>query len=204
MSDAEVARSNAIMERLRATARAYPDLRDALARLPMYRVAAVGGVTHRDRARRSRIARGLGLLAGSAGRGGASCTVARQFERANVRVIASSHTCLPVATDFETALGRGVLINNGAAGMPNFRGTHYGVITRIALSPAPDALYGSRIGPLYVDALPVHHDHDAWVRAFCRAGREARRLTIRITIASRRGRATRRLPQFDGAAQRRP
>jgi hypothetical protein len=166
VSDAEVARSNAIIETLRATARACPDVRDALARLPMYRVAAVGGL---------RIAIVHGDLESLAGWGYAQEVlqeavqrkhVARQCDRASVRVIASSHTCLPVATDFDTPLGHGMLINNGAAGMPNFHGTHYGVITRIALSPASDALYGSRVGPLYVDALPVHYDHDAWVRAF--------------------------------------
>jgi hypothetical protein len=58
------------------------------------------------------------------------------------------------------------MINNGAAGMPNFRGTRHGVITRVATSPAPGALYATRVGPLHVSALAVPYDHEAWLRAF--------------------------------------
>ena len=166
VSDAEVERSNAIIQALRATARSCPEVRAALAALPMYRVAAVGGlriaIVHGDLESLAGWSYAQEVLEDSAQRK----HVARQCDRAGVRVIASSHTCLPVATGFDTPLGRGVLINNGAAGMPNFHGTRHGVITRIALSPARDALYGCRLGPLHVDALPVHYDHDAWVRAF--------------------------------------
>ena len=41
---------------------------------------------------------------------------ARWFAQAQVDVFASSHTCLPVFA----SLGHGLLLNNGAAGMPNF------------------------------------------------------------------------------------
>jgi hypothetical protein len=166
VGDAEVARSNAIMARLRDTSRACPDLTQKLAGLPMYRAATVGGV---------RVAIVHGDAESLAGWGYAqerlrdrahSKRVGRHFERANARVIASSHTCLPVAADFDGAPGRCVLINNGAAGMPNFRGTRHGIVTRIALTPARTAAYGTRLGPVHVEALAVHYDHDAWLRAF--------------------------------------
>src|SRR5688572_10480724 len=62
--------------------------------------------------------------------------------------------------------GRRVLANNGAAGMPNFRGTRYGLITRISSRHAPDALYGTTIEQLYVEAIAVHYDHAGFEREF--------------------------------------
>ena len=58
------------------------------------------------------------------------------------------------------------VFNNGAAGMPNFRGTRYGVVTRISTRPARHALYGARVGTVHVDALAVHYDHTRWIEAF--------------------------------------
>jgi hypothetical protein len=59
-----------------------------------------------------------------------------------------------------------VLVNNGGAGMPNFRGELFGLATRIALSPADDSFYGVQIGDLYVDAIPLHYDLSTWERRF--------------------------------------
>jgi hypothetical protein len=50
--------------------------------------------------------------------------------------------------------------------MPNFRGTRYGLITRIGTRPAPHALYGARIGGAHVQALAVPYDHARWLDAF--------------------------------------
>ena len=49
-----------------------------------------------------------------------------------------------------------VVANNGAAGMPNFRGG----------APPAVALYGVRVGALHVEALPVHYNHKLWVGQF--------------------------------------
>lgn len=166
VGEAEVARSNAIMALLKATARAYPGLRGELARLPMYGAALIDGVrigiVHGDAESLAGWTYAQERLADE----GHRQRIARHFERADVRVLASSHTCLPVADCFHTRGGPCVLINNGAAGMPNFSGTRYGVMTRIAVTPAQDALYGTRLGRLYVDAVPVCYRHDAWLRAF--------------------------------------
>lgn len=167
VGDAEVERSNAIMERLRAVARGSPDLRARLGALPMYAVADVGGlriaIVHGDADSLAGWGFSQEALRDAAGR----ATAAAWFEAADVRVFASSHTCLPVMQGLATASGRGVLANNGAAGMPNFRGTpRYGLLTRIARTPAADALYGTVLDGVHIEALPVSYDHARFERAF--------------------------------------
>jgi hypothetical protein len=87
----------------------------------------------------------------------------RAFSLAEADVFASSHTCLPVLQSFGP--GR-ALANNGAAGMPNFKGALFGLATRIALSPSEEALYRLRIGALVVEAIPLRYDTRAWERHF--------------------------------------
>lgn len=164
VGDAEVERSNAILARLRETARGHPQLRERLAGLPMHLVAEIGGlrvgIAHGDaqslagwqfsqEALRERPERAQVLLAG-----------------AGVDVFACTHTCLPVMQDFVTPRGTALVVNNGAAGMPNFCGTHFGLATRIAAEPCGEALYGTRLGALVVEAVPVHYDHEAWLARF--------------------------------------
>ncbi len=158
VGDAEVERSNRILQRLRDTARRHPGIVARLASLPMHLVAAVGGlrvaIVHGD----------LESLAGwryaqeSLAAPEAVHEVAADFARANARIIASSHTCLPVALELDTAVGRCALINNGSAGMPNFAGTQFGIVSRISVRPAPDALYGIRLDAVHVDAMAVRYD----------------------------------------------
>jgi len=164
VGDAEVGRSNRILERLRETARAFPDLRARLGDLPMHLVAAVGGlrvgIAHGDaeslagwqfsqEALRERPERAQALLAA-----------------ADVDLFACTHTCLPVMQEFVTPRGRALVVNNGAAGMPNFRDTRFGLATRIAAEPSGEALYGTRLGAVVVEAVPVRYDHDAWLARF--------------------------------------
>jgi len=184
VGDAEVERSNEILRRLRETASAYPELRERLSALPPHLVAEIGGLrigiapgdaeslagwqfsqeTMRDRPERA-----LALLAGS-----------------GVDVFACTHTCLPVMQDFATPRGPALIVNNGAAGMPNFRDTRFGLVTRIASTPSTQALYGTRLGANVVEAVPVRYDHEAWMTRFDRvwpAGSPAS-LSYRKRIAS--------------------
>ncbi|NDH55061.1 MAG: hypothetical protein EBY24_24510, partial [Betaproteobacteria bacterium] len=88
------------------------------------------------------------------------------FTAAGVRVIASSHTCLPVIQRLESE-GRDVaLANNGSAGMPNFHGTRHGLVTRISVHAPAAASYGLRVGMLHVHAVPVEYDWVAWEKRF--------------------------------------
>jgi hypothetical protein len=164
VGDAEVGRSNAIEARLRATARALPELRARLAGLPMHAVASVGGVrvaiVHGDAWSLAGWGFSQERLGGDVG------AAAAAFDAAEVRVFASSHTCLPVLQVLATTRGSAVIANNGAAGMPNFRGTRFGLVTRIAIQPRADALYGEWLGPVFVEALAVRYDAARWLAHF--------------------------------------
>lgn len=166
VGDAEVERSNRVIERLRETARAHPALRARLGALPMHLVAEVGGVrvaiVHGD----AESLAGWGFSQEALRETAQRERAAAWFSAANVRVFASSHTCLPVMQEFDTARGRCLLANNGAAGMPNFSGTRHGLITRISRAAAPDAIYGTEIEGICVEALPVPYDHVGFERDF--------------------------------------
>ena len=166
VSDTDVARSNEILGRLRTTARQFPGLRDRLARLPMHQVALVGnarvGIVHGDCASLA----GWGFAPEALDDPGHGPWLESGFRDARVDIFASSHTCLPSTRGFEFAHGRGVVANNGATGMPNFAGDHFGLVTRISVHPAGNALYGTRIAGAFVDTLAVRYDVPAWQARF--------------------------------------
>lgn len=168
VSDAEVERSNHILEQLRETARAFPALRQKLGALPMHAAARVGNtrvaIVHGD----CESLAGWGLSQEALTSAEQRARVQQWSAQARVRIIASSHSCLPVMMDLETGQGMGAVINNGAAGMPNFRNTHYGVITRVATYVAPQVqpLYATHMERVHVEALPVHYDAGRWQHEF--------------------------------------
>ena len=166
VGDAEVARSNRIIERLRIAAQSAPQALRLLGELPMLLVAEVAGervaVVHGDADSLAGWGFSQERLATAPGAAGARAA----FQAAAVRVFASSHTCLPVLQAFE---GDRALINNGSAGMPNFSGTRFGVATRISVRRSSAALYGIRAGALRVEAVAVEYDHAAWVERFLRS-----------------------------------
>lgn len=164
VSDAEVARSNMIIERLRQTAQRDPARIAHLAQLPMHAVAQVGqarvGIVHGDCWSLAGWSFAQERLEAEA------ALITAAFEQADVDVFASSHTCLPVGRAFATAGGPRLLINNGAAGMPNFAGTTYGLVSRVALTPAADALYRARHHGVFIESLPIRYDHASWLGDF--------------------------------------
>ena len=86
-------------------------------------------------------------------------------ERNRISVLATSHTCSAGALATE----HWAVINNGAAGLPNFNNGCYGLVTRIAAQPSLAALYRAKIGNLYVEALPLNYDQQAFITAFDQA-----------------------------------
>lgn len=162
VDDATVARSNRILERLRHAARRHPSAIERLAAAPMYRVAEVGGervaIVHGDADSLAGWSFSQEALNTEEGRQAAL----ERFSHAQVRVFASSHTCLPALARFP---GGKFVVNNGAAGMPNFHGTGYGVATRISVVPGR-RLYGERAGALFVEAVALDYDAAAWQRRF--------------------------------------
>jgi hypothetical protein len=166
VSDAEVARSNSIEERLRQTARGFPALRAQLDALPMYNVARVRGVrigiVHGD----AEALAGWGFARGALDDPMRRTWIESCFARAGVHIFASSHTCLPACRTFATTRGECAIVNNGSAGMPNFSGTAHGIVTRIAPAASPRALYGTSIEGVRVEALPVAYDQAEWLEEF--------------------------------------
>ncbi len=160
---AVVDRSNRIHAELSRTAQHDPHWRGELAALDFWRGVRIGdarvGVVHGD----ADSLAGWSFDARTLRDPGQRGRHVNAFTQAGCSVLASSHTCLPVLARF----GRCAVINNGAAGMPNFHRQRFGVVSRIALTPSPHpALYGTRIGSLHVDALALHYDIDAWCAEF--------------------------------------
>ena len=171
VSDADVARSNAMLARLRDTARGAQDLRTRLGTLPMFLAARVGGlrvgIVHGD----AQSLAGWDFAHDRLAESQVQARIGAWFGQARVGLFASSHTCLPALREVRNSGDGGWVINNGAAGMPNFAGTRYGLVTRVSLAPASGAaaaarLYGTRIDGVHVDALRLDYDHAAWMRRF--------------------------------------
>jgi hypothetical protein len=182
VADDVVDRSNQVMARLRATAWRFPGLLRRLGALPMHLTVSVGGervgIVHGDP--ESLAGWRLALEAmepgdpdvrrqvGWRGRPTTTADLLDWFGRADVRVLASTHTGLPYAQVVPDGRGQRLVVNNGAAGLGNFAGTGYGVITRLSNDPRPpaDGLYGTTIGALRCDALPVRFDLGWWRARF--------------------------------------
>jgi radical SAM/Cys-rich protein len=161
-ADDAVSRSNRIHKMLSRAMEARPDLKARLAGRPATLTVDVAGVkvgiTHGDEK----------LI------GGWDCSreslqdILRQDELdrfmqvSGIDVFATTHTCAPAAL----ALAHGVCINNGAAGLPNFAGQHFGLAIRVAATPHPDALFGCQWKGAWVQAVPVRYDHAAFLQWF--------------------------------------
>ncbi len=167
VSDADVCRSNEILERLRATARRAPRLRARMRELPMHLTAQVGdariGIVHGDAASLA----GWGFAHDRLDEPSHRRWIESAFRDARVDAFASTHTCLPAFRDF----GGRAVANNGAAGMPNFTGTHHGLITRIGVRrhAGPQRLYGLEAGGAHIEALRVDYDQERWLERFLAA-----------------------------------
>jgi hypothetical protein len=163
VDDGTVERSNRIIERLRAAASRFPDALERLAALPMHLVAEIGGervaIVHGD----AESLAGWGFSQETLSSRTGQAAAAAYFKAADVRIFASSHTCLPVLQCFARER---VIVNNGAAGMPNFRGTRFGLATRISVFPGTSVVYSESAAGLCVEAVALEYDAAAWQRRF--------------------------------------
>lgn len=176
-----VARSNAIMARLHATAQQFPSVCDALRALPLHRTIEVGGerigIVHGD----AEMLSGWAFAAERLSPIGKCCSgdeataeltsrdsIERFFRESGVLAFASTHTCLPHARDFQVDGHDHLIINNGASGLPNFANTGFGLVTRISANPQipKDSLYGITIRGVRFDALAVRFDQTRWLERF--------------------------------------
>ena len=162
---ATVSRSNLIHARLKKTAARHPDLLARIDALPMIRRYSIGdlrvGVVHGD----ADSLAGWRFDTNALNDPSEEVWRAAAFASADVDVFASSHTCLPALRMF--ADGRKAIINNGAAGMPNFAASNFGVLTRISTKPSPHpSLYGCVLRGVHVDALAISYDKAQWQSDF--------------------------------------
>ncbi len=160
-----VARSNEILSLLRTAAPAAARAR--LTALPMHLVAQVGalriGIVHGDAAALA----GWRFAHDELDNPKRRARLVDVHSAAKVDVFASTHTCLAALRDFSLASGRLTVINNGAAGMPNFSGSAFGVVTRIATTPSPHkTLYGLKRDGVHIEALAIHYDQRAFLDRF--------------------------------------
>ncbi|SDR98335.1 hypothetical protein SAMN05216421_0685 [Halopseudomonas xinjiangensis] len=164
VADATVDWSNQIHARLSETVSVLPGMRDALARRPATALVSVAGqhvaITHGD----ERSLAGWGCDRAALQRAERQAALDTWLHSNSLRVLATSHTCAPAALQ----LPNGVVINNGAAGMPNFNNGRYGLVTRIATRPHASALYRSRLAGLFIEAVPINYDHQAFQADFDR------------------------------------
>ncbi len=168
VDDTDVERSNDIMRAVRATSQHFPELARAVSQMPMHAVAEVGGqrfgIVHGDAESLS----GWRFAHDSLHESENVAWLNRVCRDHRLTGFASSHTCLPTLRKFTDADETHVVINNGAAGLPNFSHTQYGLISRLSMHPARDgvAQYGVVIDGVHIDAIPVHYDHDIFLRDF--------------------------------------
>ena len=160
-----VARSNEILTLLQTVAPRQG--RERLGCLPMHFVAGVGdlrvGIVHGDAAALA----GWRFAQDELDNPKRQARLADVHDAANVDVFACTHTCLAALRDFSFDRGRLTVINNGTAGMPNFAGSRYGIVTRIATTPSPhQPLYGLQRDGIHIDAVAVEYDQKAFLDRF--------------------------------------
>lgn len=165
---AVVQRSNQIHARLKTTACQHPDVLAGLQALPMFARYQVGacriGVVHGD----ADALAGWSFDAESIAESVASGWLEGAFAQAQVELFASSHTCAPLLTvlGVDPCTARGV-VNNGAAGMPNFRDELFGLCVRVGLSPAPhEVVHEQVVAGAYVALLPLRYEVARWRACF--------------------------------------
>jgi hypothetical protein len=165
VADDVVARSNAILLALRQAAPAA--IASKFGRLPMQLVAQVGslrvGIVHGD---------AIALGGWRFDRAALDATSARPWlgqvrAASRIDLFASTHTCAAALRDFALPAGRLTIINNGAAGMPNFADARIGLVSRIATVSSPHPpLYGLVRNDVHIDAIPLAYNSEEFLDRF--------------------------------------
>lgn len=177
VDSAVVERSNRIHARLKSTAARFPELTARLEALPMFARYKVGdcrvGIVHGDADSLAGWRFSRSELTATATDPASADWLREAFSQAQVEVFASSHTCEPVLHQRPQQADAKIVINNGAAGMPNFTGQLSGVITRIGLTPFDSStlpgfnvIERTQVHGVEVAAISVPYDHAQWRARF--------------------------------------
>lgn len=137
----------------------------SLATLPMYRHLEVGdariAVVHGDLDSLAGWTFDTEALAARAG----LMMAGRMLSDCAFDIVACSHTCAPILRRFEyPGEEPRTLVNNGAAGMPNFSNDQAGVVTRISLVPL-SAQSEQRLKDLRVRVLHQRQQAGVWIES---------------------------------------
>lgn len=162
--------SNRIIQRLRVTGQARPQVSQRLTALPMTMRVNVGdcrvAIVHGD----AESLAGWGFAQEHLREAAHRKTVRGWFEAAQVDAFACSHTCLPVFHSLPVPQRRftPIVLNNGAAGMPNFRGRAAGLLTRVALRSfeGPERVLGLVREGVHMDAIEIRYDAQRFAEQF--------------------------------------
>jgi hypothetical protein len=162
VSQDAVNRSNEIHSSLKQIYLQLPEFHSSVESRPMSLLARVAGqrvaIVHGDES----------MLAGwSCSRErliepGRQAELRQWMRERDLSALATSHSCAPAMLAWNDA----VVINNGAAGMPNFSRSGEGICTRIARCRHPQALYRACIGELFIEAMPIPYDQKAFLGWF--------------------------------------
>lgn len=162
MSDNFVNRSNAIYAKLKGAVAAQEGLAETLRGRPAWGVVGVGdalvGVTHGD----EKSVSGWDCSTDALKRPERLAELRDFFSTRSVDILSTTHTCAAAAV----AVEGGVVINNGSAGLPEYRDMLFGLVNRISKTKHPDALYRAQIQGVYVEAVPVRYDNAKFLSWF--------------------------------------
>jgi len=167
VDDDTVCRSNQILGALRGVAQDCPAACARLSNLPMYLVVEIGGVrvgiVHGD----AEALAGWRFANDALDSPGSLPWFEAVRKQSQIDVFASTHTCLAVIRDYFLPSGRLTVINSGAAGMPNFSATQFGLVSRISPQPSPNQpLYGAVHNSIHIDAVALDYNTCAFLKAF--------------------------------------
>lgn len=168
VSDEAVARSNAMHALLKEMLRKNPELsvqmqsrkRTAVLELPFEGNCRYIAVTHGDEKSLGGWDCGYDALSSPA----RQAELDKWLFAHGFCALSCSHTCCAAAL----RLPHGAVINNGAAGLSNFNGKEgcFGVVTRIAKAPHTAALYRTELSGLFIEALPIRYNNEAFLQWF--------------------------------------
>ena len=165
-----VDRSNTIHTELKRTAQQQPELLAQLLAKPFFLRYSVGGlkvaVVHGD----GDSLAGWRFDPAHLRRSDEAAWRVALFEKAQVNVFASSHTCSAAFHTEPLPHGQtGLISNNGAAGMPSAPGSLDGLFTRISASALREqsrVLRTTQIEGLWVEQVRVQFDQAKWQQHF--------------------------------------
>jgi hypothetical protein len=167
VDDGVVQRSNVILSELKQSAQSSRGALARFAALPMHLVAIVGrlrvGIVHGDAASLA----GWGFAHDRLDSPDQLGWLAEVRRQSDIGLFASTHTCLAALRHFSLPSGTMTVINNGAAGMANFAGTQFGLLSRIATRRSPHpALYGTIRDGVHIDAVAIRYERTAFLDPF--------------------------------------